>query len=173
MSAIVAIGHILGAIVVLVAFGIGILMLAAWENDRNQKAAIQELSLDLGIPVEDIDNAEHQEKIILFFAERFSSEHFRNRLSDLCGSIQTCWGWMGNLLQAAILIGIIWYTLVDDPSNSMYAWTIVGIAFFFWISSVVFGFTCKLLTGRYPGQAKHVRKNLINELKKQQKTKSD
>lgn len=170
MSAFIAVGHIVGAIIVLVVFGIGTLMLAGWEIGRNQKTALHEASLALGIPVDDLENAEHQERIVQFAAERFSSELFRNRLSDLCGWIQTGWGWISNLLQGIVLLGVIWYTVTDDTSNSVYAWWIVGIALFFWISSVIFGYTCKLLTGRFPGQAKQARKFLAEAVEKRRAT---
>ncbi|MFZ3018408.1 MAG: hypothetical protein WA056_08145 [Gallionella sp.] len=167
MSVLIAIGHIFGAIIVLIAFGAGTLILADWQSEGNQKVAQQEISLALGIPVDHLDNQEHQEKIIHFAAERYSSELFRNRLSDLCGWIQTGWGWLSNLLQVGILLGVIWYTLTDGPSNSVYAWWVVGVAIFFWMFSMIFGYVCKLLTGRFPGQAKQVRKLLAEAVKKQ------
>lgn len=153
-------GHIVGAIIVLLAFGIGILMLSGWERERNQKVALQEASLALGIAVTDLDNVEHQEKIVQFAAARFSSELFRNRLSDLCGWIQIGWGWLSNLIQAGVLLGVIWYTFTGDLSNGVHAWWVVAVAFFFWISSVLFALACKLLTGRFPGQARQARKLL-------------
>lgn len=166
MSALIATFHIVGAIIALVLFGIGILIIAAWESERNQKTALQEASLALGISADDFNRAEHQEKIVKFAAERFSSELFRNRISDLCGHIQTAWGWASNILQAGFLLGVIWYTVTDDSSNSVYAWWIVAIAIFSWIISVTFGYACKLLTGRFPGQAKQARKFLAEAIEK-------
>ena len=160
MSVLIAISHIIGAIIVLLAFGVGILLLSGRESQRNQKIGLQEISLALGIAVTDLESAEHQEKIVQFVAERFSSEHFRNRLSDLCGRIQIGWGWLSNIIQASILLGVIWYSITSDLSNSVYAWWVVAIAFFFWVFSVIFAHTCKLLTGRFPGQARQVRKLL-------------
>ena len=168
MSALIAIGHIVGAIIVLVAFGMGILILSGWEIERNQKSALQEASLVLGIAIGDLDNAEHHEKIVQFAASRFSSELFRNRLSDLCGWIQTGWGWLGNFLQAVVLLGVIWYTVTNDLSNSVHAWWVVAVAFFFWIFSVLCAFACKLLTGRFPGQARQARKLLAEAVEKRQ-----
>lgn len=166
MSALVAIGHIVGALIALVAFGVGVLMLAAWERERNQKVAIEEMSLALGIHVSELENPEHQAKVVQFAADRFSSELFRNRLSDLCGRVQTGWSWLGVLVQVAVLLGVIWYTFTDNLSNSVHAWWIVGIAFFFWIVTAIFALICKLLTGRLPGQARGARKvlaKLVNE----------
>lgn len=160
MSALIAIGHIVGALIALVAFGVGILVLAGWEIERNRKSALQEASLSLGIPVSELDIPEHQARVVQFVATRFSSELLRNRLSDLCGWVQMGWGWLGTLLQAGIFLGVIWYTVTDDLSNSVYAWWIIAVAFFFWISSVLFALACKLLTGRFPGQARQALKTL-------------
>jgi hypothetical protein len=164
MSVLIAIGHIVGALIALVAFGVGILMLAGLEIERNRKSALQEASLSLGIPVSELDNPEHQAKVVQFVATRFSSELLRNRLSDLCGWVQMSWGWLGTLLQAGILLGVIWYTVTDDLSNSVYAWWIIAVAVFFWISSVLFALACKLLTGRFPGQARQARKMLADAI---------
>lgn len=160
MSVLIAIVHIVGALIVLIAFYVSILMLAGWENERNQKRALEEASLALGIPVGELDNVENQTKVAQFMATRFSSELFRNRLSDLCGWIQTGWAWLGTLLQVSVLLATIWYTLTDELSNSVHAWWIVAIAFFFGIASVLFALICKLLTGRFPGQARQARKIL-------------
>lgn len=164
MSIIIAIGHIVGAIIVLVAVGFGIIMIAGWENERNHKSALSEMSLSLGIPINELDNAEHHSKVIHYLATRFSSELLRNRLSDLSGSIQKGWRWLGILLQAGIFLGVIWFTITDDLSNSIHAWWIIAVELFFWISAVLFAQVCKLLTGRFPGQAGRGRKMLADAI---------
>ena len=170
MAVLIAIGHIIGVLIVLVALSIGTVMLVGWEGARNHKSALQEASLALGIPIDDIDNAEYEDRIIQFGAERYTSELLRNRLSDLCGSIQTGWGWLGNLIQVGILLVVIWYTVTDDLSNAAYAWSIIGVTFFFWFFSVIFGYACKLLTGRFPGQARQARKLLAKVIEKRRTT---
>lgn len=162
MSVLIATGHIIGALVALIVFSLGVLMLAGWESERNQKSALQEMSIDLGIPVSELNNKEHQNRIIEFVAHRFSSELLRNRLSDFCGLLQTCWNWIGTLIQAGAILTILWYTVTDDLANSVYTWLILAVAFFFWISSALFALTCKLLTGRFPSQARQARKSLAN-----------
>jgi hypothetical protein len=164
MATLIAIGHIFGALIVLVAFGLGILILTRWEIERNRKSYLQEMSIDLGIPVGELDNVENQAKVDQFVATKYSSELLRNRLSDLCGWVQAGWGWIGTLLQAGVFLGVIWYTITGDISNSVHAWWIIAVAFFFWISSVFFGLICKLLTGRLPGQAGQARKMLAESV---------
>ncbi|PKO50777.1 MAG: hypothetical protein CVU26_09475 [Betaproteobacteria bacterium HGW-Betaproteobacteria-2] len=162
MSILIAIGHIVGALISLVAFSMAILGLAEWESERNRKSALQEMSLALSIPVDELDKSENETKVIQFALNRFSSELLRNRLSDLCGWVQSGWGWFGALLQTGIFLGVVWFTITDDLTNSVYAWWLIAVAFFFWISSVFFALICRLLTGRFPGQARLARKKLAD-----------
>jgi len=164
MSIFVAVAHIVGSTIVLVLISVGYLVLAGWVMERHKKASLQEISLMLNIPIDDIENTEHEEKVFQFLSERCSSELFRNRLSDLCGVLLIIWGWAGNILQAGFLLGVIWYSITDGTSYSVNSWFVVGIALFFGFSSVIFTYACKLLTGRFPSQAKHGRKILAEIL---------
>lgn len=173
MTGIIAIAHILGAIITIFAFGIAIYALSAWELKRNQKAANEEISIELGIPVDSLDNAENTSKVVGLIAARFSSDLFRNRLSDLCGLVRIMWGWLGTLLQAGVLIGVIWYSLTESAQNAVHIWWVVGIAIFFWITSVAFSLVCRFFTGRYPGQAKQARKQLVEYIRNQRAEQTD
>lgn len=158
MSAFIALGHIVGALATLAGLSLGLTLLAGWESKRRITTALEEMSLSLGIPLAALDHAETE--VIRFQAARFSSELLCNRLSDLCGWVRTGWDWFGVLLQAGALLGAVWYTVTVDLSNSVHAWWIVVIALFFWISSAAFSLICRLLTGRFPGQARQARKML-------------
>lgn len=162
----IAAGHVLGAVSALIAFGLAVLALGAWELERNQKAAAQEASIALGIPSDELNDPAHAAKVIRFAADRCSSELFRNRLSDLCGLIRTVWGWIGTVAQVVVLGAVIWHS-ISDPSVAVHAWWIVPIAVFFWITSVAFSYICKLFTGRYPGQARQARKLLAQLVESQ------
>lgn len=158
MEILIAIAHILGSIVALIIFGFVILLIAAWETDRVQKQVAEEVSVALGVRVEDLDSEELAPKLLKLSSEKFSTELFRNRISDFCGLIRTMWGWLGNLTQVLVLMAVVWYSISDSIENATYAWFVVGIAIAFWLTSVIFSLICKLLTGRYPGQAKETRK---------------
>lgn len=166
MELLTAIGHIVGTLVALVIFAFVVLMLSNWEIERNRKAATEEMSLELGVSIEELNNEANQEKILQFSAAKFSPELLRNRLSDLCGTLQTGWGWLSSLLQAGLILCVVWYTITDDLSNAVYAWWAVGIGFTFWLLSAMFSLLCKLLTGRLPGQARQARKMLHVHLEK-------
>ena len=158
MDIVVAIAHILGSIVALLLFGYVVLLIGSWESGQIQKQVAEDASLALGISVEDLDKEENARKILSLSASKFSSELFKNRLSDFCGTIRTVWGWLSNIIQAIVLIAVLWYTVTDSTKNAVYAWSLLGISIFAWLTSVIFSLICKLLTGRYPGQAKAARK---------------
>jgi len=66
MLALIATGHILGSVILLMLLLGLITMLSTWEIERNQKLALQEMSIELAIPVDELDKAAHQPRIIEF-----------------------------------------------------------------------------------------------------------
>ena len=136
------------------------MLLSSWEQKRLQKIFFQEASLALGVSVSDLDSPEHEKRFFQFNAERFSSELLRNRLSDACGWIQLLWNGLGSLTQLGILVAVIWNTATRDLSYSVHAWWMVAVALVFIFFSVLFSLACKVLTGRYPGEARRGRKML-------------
>ena len=166
MDILIAIGHIAGAVIASIILGLVILFISSWELERNKKIATGELALKLGISVSDLEDEDKIEqlvpKIIEISMEKFSDELFKNRISDFLGIIRTAWNWLSNILQVILIIAVCWYTLTDDLGNAVYAWLINAIVIFFFIVGVVFALICKILTGRYPGQAKEARKSLVS-----------
>jgi hypothetical protein len=167
MVLIIAVAHILGTLIALYAFESGVLALYGWELERNQRVAAEEISIALGIPVENLANPENVPKVVRFNAERFSSDLFLNRVSDLCGWVQVGWSWLARLLGVGVLLGTIWYSFTDGPQNAIYAWLAIPIAIVFSITSILFAIVCKLVTGRFPGQARQARKELAQYINSQ------
>lgn len=165
----IAILHIVGAILGTIAFGVIVLLISSWEIERNNRALLEDLALTLGVAVEDVTDEKHSSKIVALTSERFSNDRFSNRLSDLCGVVRTAWDWLGSLLQIGTFLGILWFTVTESLTNAIYAWWIVAIGVFFWIAGVLFALACRLLTGRYPGQAKKARKGMAEFLNARRK----
>ena len=161
----VAIGHIGGSIVVTMAFGALVLVISSWELRRNEKNLLEEMAIRVGVSADELRKAEFAPKLIEISSQRFSSDLLRNRLSDLCGVLRTIWDVTSSILQLGVLLGVIWFTATDSLANAVYAWSVPAIAFFFWIAAVLFALTCRLLTGRYPGEAKLGRKAAADYLK--------
>ena len=164
MPTLTAVAHILGSAVALSVLGLLLLFIASWEAERNQKRVLQEIAVKLGVSVEALNSEIFNDKILKISSERSSNELLGNRLSDLCGLVRTLWAWLGSLLQVVALGATIWFTVTDNLDNAVYAWFALGIAIFFWVSSVVFSLLCYFLTGRYPGEAKLARKGLAQFL---------
>lgn len=161
----IALAHIVGAIVVVLAFGTFTLWVAGWEVERNQKKESEEIAIRLGVSVADLDNQELYPRLIRLSSERFSNDLFRNRLSDLAGLIRTGWSWLGTLIQVIVFGTVVWQIFSEGPDNAAFVWFLVAISIFFWLTSVAFSLFCRLLTGRYPGQANAARKSLAEFLR--------
>lgn len=165
MDILIAIGHISGAVIGSFILGLIILFIASWELERNGKRANEELALKLGIPVADLEDEEkskqHAPKIIEINMEKFSDELFKNRISDFLGIIHKASNGLSKILQVLLIIVVCWYTFTDDLGNAVYAWLINAIIILFFVANVVFSLFCKILTGRYPGQAKQAREAFV------------
>ncbi|MGE8184056.1 MULTISPECIES: hypothetical protein [unclassified Pseudomonas] len=160
----IAILHIAGAIFGTIALGVIVFLISSWEIERNNRAVMQDLSIRLGVAVEDLSDEKLSPRIVELTSERFSNDRFSNRFSDLCGAVRTVWDWLGSLLQIGTLVGVVWMTVTESLTNAVHAWWIVAIGVFFWIAGVLFALLCRLLTGRYPGQAKKARKGMAEFL---------
>jgi len=142
----------MGAVLSVVMHWVLIFLLASKLEERSRKSFMMEFAASLGISIADLDNPQHERAIYKLCADRFSSELLRNRLSDLCGWVNNAWGLLGFLVQASILLSVIWYTAVDGPKNAVNAWWLIAASVFFWVVSLVFYCVCKLLTGAIPAR---------------------
>lgn len=153
-----AIAHLLGALLATIALGVVTLLVAIWESKRNTKVEWVEIATRLGVAVESLEDESITPRLIELISERFSNDRISNRFSDVCGLLRTMWSWFGALLQIATFLGVTWYTMTESLSNAVFARWIFGLGLFFWVIGILFSLSCRVLTGRYPGQAKHVRK---------------
>lgn len=157
MQTLLAIGHIVGAFIALETFGLVLVTFLNFRVAHYQKKSLQRISFTLSLPVDEIDNEENSAKVLKYFVDRYDPDLLRNRLSDLCGSLQMVWKWIGYLLQYGFLIGVSWFTFTESLANAVNAWFVLLAAVFVFISTWVFGMVCLLLTGRGPGEAKRER----------------
>lgn len=156
-----AVVHVIGALGGSCAFGILVLLIAVWEQERVEKRRWQDASIALGAPVAALEtDVSLIPRLLDYSSQRYSGELLRNRFSDLCGILRTGWGWLGTLIQAGIVVGVGWAMYTSGAENAVYMWSVLAVAVFFWLVAVAFSFACLLLTGRYPGEAKAARKSL-------------
>ncbi len=89
MNVLIAVGHIVGSQIVLLLVAWAMWRVTTWWNGRVEKQLLEEASVHFGVPVEHLERSEMIPKLIRHSSERYSSELFRNHLSDLCGALQT------------------------------------------------------------------------------------
>ena len=157
MEILIASAHIIGSIIVWLVFAQLRVFVDLFELGKTQTLLVEEISATLGIDVDDFDLEKHAQKILKLSNEKFSNELFKNRFSDFCGVIRTVLKRLMNIIQALVIVAVLWYAATDSTENAVYAWLLVGISIFSLMASVIFSLTCQLLTGRHPGQAKWAR----------------
>lgn len=160
MATIIAIAHIFGAIITQMILSLVLIFFAEKESERNQKELLNNLSISLNIPIEELEYEEHDKNVGKFFHNRYSSELLINRFSDLCGLIQSAIGVFSQIIQIVSILLVIWLCITESSSKAIYAWAVIGIWLMFYIPTVIFAFLCKTFTGRFPGEAKNGRKFL-------------
>jgi len=160
MELVVAAAHIIGALIVQGALGLLMLILIRWSDSIEESAVQNAMIIDLDIDPNAPPDEKNVASIKKWLGARYSSELLRNRLSDVCGVLRMAWDAIGLLAMAAVYCGVLWNTIVSDMSNAYYAWLIIPTWLFFVITSILFAVICKVATGRYPGQARRVRKGL-------------
>jgi hypothetical protein len=161
MTMLAAFGHFAGAIVAYLVFGILTGLLHAWNAERVGKKLVAEAGMTLGLTTTQIDDPKNTAVVQRYLAARSSSELLRNRLSDLAGLLQTILYWVCNIASLLILLGVGYATVTDDLQAAVHVWWIMPLNLIVWLIGLLWGFACLLLTGRYPGEAKLARKNLM------------
>lgn len=160
MDIIIAISHILGSITLTVIFSVFIMYIHTFQEEKYKRQLEVEASVSLGIRIEELYIDEYSASFSRFLFNKFSPDLFKNRISDLCGVIYTLWSWLFGLVQIGVFIGVCWYTFTDSLDNAKYAWSFLIFSFLFWISHMILFLSCRLFSGRYPGEAKNCRKTL-------------
>jgi hypothetical protein len=154
-----AIVHVVGALGASLAFGFFVLFIQEWEQKRMKRRRLQDAALAMGVPAAMLETDDSQvPRLIEHWSQRYSSELLSNRLSDLCGALRTAWGWLSSLAQGGVVVTVAWMMLAEGAENAAGMWLVPAVAVMFWLASVAFSFTCLVLTGRYPGEAKAARK---------------
>ena len=160
MDAAIAIGHIVGSVVVVAALSLLLTRVGAIEASRADQRSAQELAVVLGVPLEDLQKEEMTQPISDHLLKRSSSKLLQNRLSDFCGILNSLWICLGCGVQGVIFFTVIFASIAGKIEVAAKAWWMVPTLLFFWLISFLFASTCRLLTGRSPGEARHVRKSL-------------
>lgn len=161
MDFLIAISHFVGVMVVQSGIAVGLFLLDAWHKQSRVRALERDFSLKLAIPLREINHEKWEQVVLKEMNERFSNELLRNRVSDLFGVLVFIWGWFSAIALFAIYIYIAWVTYSRGLENAIWVWSVVVLGLFATGVTVVLSLICRVLTGRYPSQARQVRKGLF------------
>jgi ABC-type multidrug transport system fused ATPase/permease subunit len=154
--------HRLGSIITVLVLYFAIFLFDQWRSVRYQKRIDKEDSFTLGIRLENIEKEENAQKLLELYADKFSSDLLRNRISDFCGLIHLAWGLLAFIVQTGVVITVCWYMITKTTDAAVLAWSILGMLILVCLITWSLSFVCLILTGRFPGEAKSKRK-WINE----------
>jgi hypothetical protein len=161
MRILTAVGHFAGAIFAYFVFGLLTGLLDAWNAQRVGKKLVAEAGMTLGLTSAQIDDPKNAAQVEPYLAQRSSPELLRNRLSDLAGLLRTILSWACGIASLLILLGVGYATVTEALEAAVNVWWIMALNVIVWGIALLWSFACLLLTGRYPGEAKLARKNLM------------
>jgi hypothetical protein len=164
MEWLTVLGHVFGAFFISIFLGLGMQWFAEWERRRNEKIAASEAAIALNIPISQIDEPENQEGLTAYAIQKSSPELLANRLSDFCGLIQYLAVVVWWILQTIIFVTAAYLGFTESADQAAFAWLVPVFSIVVWIVLIMLGYTCKIITGRYPGQAKMMRKFISEKI---------
>jgi len=167
MEVLFALLHIAGAAIATIVIGIGLNF--AWKAfaSRVEREAVEDAALALGVPASVISDEANRARLVQYSSSKFSSDLFRNRLSDSLEAVFKVWSWTAIAVQMVVALLVLYKTFFVDLSNAPYIWFIVPIELLSPAVGAVTNLLCRLFTGRYIGQARRARAALAQLLEVQ------
>ena len=167
--------HVTGIVFAIILQFIAQFYWMAWTRDRVNRQIYHEYSRELDITydrlIELIDNYEwktgEEKSFYLFLLDKYSTAHFKNRLSDFLGIPLVILG----IVQSAIAIGLVIYSVIlifdaDGMEAIVIWWLYVGFTWLILFAIIIYCWLCKVLTDRYPSSSRRMRKVLGPEYEK-------
>jgi hypothetical protein len=140
---------------------------SAWELKRKERLRTEEFASKLGVSPYQVESNEIRPKLMELRSQRYSNELFVNRLSDLVASLIVGWVWAFILISSGSSVYLFWTT--DFETRAAVGWFGLPVILIFFIPILISYYTCHLLTGRYPSEAKEQRKIVMDWLNQQVK----
>jgi Flp pilus assembly protein TadB len=161
MEVFIAIAHLFGGVLAAFVMSIALALLQLRHQNKTADRALREICVKQGIPFENVEEPKHAERIMKIQLEKFSADHFQNRLSDLIGTLALLFNVVQLMLLTVVAGYIFWVTATEMLSNAPLIWVLLPLQIAFLLVNLLIYVTCRLITGRSPGQARSVRKGLM------------
>ena len=160
----IAIAHLGGSVVVDMLVSTLLVFLSMKISKGHQERIKERVGLEFAAPFSQLDEAGWTDEMRAFYSKRYDNDLIANRLSDFFGLLTTFWGWTTLVIQILIWGATAWFTFSNDLSNAAFAWFIIAVVIISWLITELISFVCRLLTGRNPGEAKRMRKEVAKSL---------
>lgn len=161
MESTIAIGHIAGSVVTLVLMDLLFARAAAWVNGRVEKRSTRQLAFALAVSIDALQREEMAEPILQHRLKVYSDRLLRNRVSDLCGVLNSIWSCIGCATLGVIFFTVLFNAIAGNFEVAGKAWWMIPAQLFFWSVGIVLALGCRQITGRYPGEARQWRRSLL------------
>ncbi|QJP10484.1 hypothetical protein [Pseudomonas multiresinivorans] len=164
MNWLIQLGHIVGVAAAWMALGAMALIFRTKIAKRMDEAEAQDIVISLGLSYEELDNPENKGLLLRTVQARNSTDLLANRLSDAAGTISTFVGYAMMAVYLAIAIWVVWLCWEERKVDLVLLWCIPALMVLEVLAMAIFSLTVRLLTGKLPGQAKAVRKELSKQM---------
>ena len=148
--------HVLGAIVVTVLLSAAEFALLYLIHKGNEGELDPGTALKLGVSPAELETDQGREKVARHQLERFSSDQFRNRLSDLAAVPLIVWGVLWTIVEVVFVFWVGWRIFAGE-TDPAFMWLLPAIVLAQSVVSWIYVGCCWLITGRVPGAAKVLR----------------
>lgn len=160
----VPLAHVLGALGAIMAIFVAILYLQESLDARRFNKLTEIVSSGIQQPLSGLTAATQSQAAIAFLHKRYDYDLFRNRATDLIGSL-LLWAEIGFVLIA--LVAYIypvyeWWSIGHDKAGNVpYIWISPAILILMPLVLGLINFTSSFIFGRWPGEAKWFHKQLL------------
>lgn len=156
----IAVLHLVGALLSMLILSTALYLVGAWIDRSNAERVLQDASITLARPLAQLETPEFNPEIIRYFAAKYTDDLMQNRLSDFLGLLLAAFNWLVLLVETVVFVAIAWFSFTDNQGNAVYAWIVPAIAVASFAIAMCIIALCKLMTGRFPGEARRARRGL-------------
>ena len=165
MSLLVFISHIVGVVVATWIVFCAQTVAIIWHFTRVDERNKAEITWKLGVSQreweDNVETGVFDGKTRGFLSEKYSNELLSNRVSDFCGVLLKVCSNCVNVIEIIVFLVVLWQSISGKRDEIVMLWVVPVLAVVWWVVAVVFQLTCSVLTGRFPGEAKARREQLM------------
>lgn len=153
--------HIFGAIILQIVLFVAYCILSLRSMNKYQDYYSMELSMQLGVPIDEIENKENESALKKYLAEKYSDDLWSNRFANLFGYLHYAIRAIGLIAILAYNVMAIYFVVTGLENAHRLLWFGSALMVFYYVIELLLWKSCRFLTGRIPGQPKESLKHLM------------